>query len=247
MRSKLFSLTAVLLLGLTVLAGCGGDDDDTSASDSSPVAAEVDGDAQANGDGGAGGEPQAGGDTEAGAGAGGDGSDEGSGGGADGGAGSGPTAGSGGGDRGSGGDRGGGRDAGGGGSAQSGAAGGEAQSPVEDFIVQANVICDEGSKKIEDRTQSYLQGTTPKSKEDDVLKEIINQVLAPTFEEEIEGIGALGLPAGDEGQIEAIFAAMRQVIAEAKANPVTFNETLEPFKQPEELAIAYGLGSCGGV
>lgn len=116
----------------------------------------------------------------------------------------------------------------------------------EEFISQGNEICTESSEKRERQTLPYLEKSVDKGEEAALLSEIFEKVVSPSVEDQIEQIEDLGIPEGDEAQVEAIFASMRNVLRKAEGDPLAFRNTVEPFERPEELAIAYGLGSCGG-
>lgn len=132
-------------------------------------------------------------------------------------------------------------------SGSAGVAEGGERSPKEQFIEDANAVCAEANERIQAQLQPYLKRNVSEGKEEAVIDEMLNEVIDPGMEEEIEEIRALGVPAGDEQQIEAVFTAMQGVVDEARADSSVFREKREPFKKPEELAVAYGLGSCGGL
>lgn len=115
------------------------------------------------------------------------------------------------------------------------------------FIAEANAICAKGTSEIQGQMQSYLTRKVSKGEESVVQGEIVNEVVAPVLEGEIEDIRALGLPPGDEEQVEAIFTAMQAVIDQASDDPPAFMQQKEPFEEPEGLAKSYGLSACGGV
>jgi hypothetical protein len=129
---------------------------------------------------------------------------------------------------------------------------GTPNDPKSAFVEEANDVCTESNKEIQSQIQAFINnsskgGQLSKSEEEEGLADLINEVVAPGMEEEIEDIRALGLPAGDEQQVEAILAAMQDAVERAQADPKAFGEQAEPFKTPERLAVEYGLGACGGL
>jgi hypothetical protein len=62
---------------------------------------------------------------------------------------------------------------------------------------------------------------------------------------EIDGLRALGAPAGDEQQVDAILNEAQSALDKTKQDPSVLANT-DPFKKANQDAKAYGLTACGG-
>jgi hypothetical protein len=138
-----------------------------------------------------------------------------------------------------------------GGPAESGADGGSGAQVGSnaEFIEEANEICENGASQISIQSKPIFRkygNVKGKAAQEAGYVELIEEVIVPAVEKEIEEIRALGLPAGDEQELEAIFAAMEEVLNQAQKDPTAFNDRV-PFEKSERLAVEYGLGSCGGL
>lgn len=150
--------------------------------------------------------------------------------------------------------------AGSGGDAGGGGAGGAALSSSEvaesvttasiskaAFVKQADAICEKREKQIQADFLVY-------AKENKDVKEpteadytaLIDAVLAPNIEKEVEEIEQLGAPAGDEDEVGEILAARIEGLNHVESSPKTVIDSNEDiFAEASKLAKAYGLKSCG--
>jgi hypothetical protein len=114
----------------------------------------------------------------------------------------------------------------------------------EEFLTQANEICAAGNKEIDAGAQEAFSGGKP-SKAD--IEQFATETLLPSVESQVEEIRALGVPAGDEDQVNAILDAADQAVEETKADPtLAASESGDPFAEANKLANDYGLNECGG-
>lgn len=78
--------------------------------------------------------------------------------------------------------------------------------------------------------------------------EIIPTLFAVRMEERLDDVRALGIPTGDEAQVEQILAAVEEVVQEAKENPTRYLSRQWQYKHPyhhaNELAKKYGISAC---
>jgi hypothetical protein len=117
------------------------------------------------------------------------------------------------------------------------------------FIEKADAICQEGTKEWEQRFGNYLKGRNTgktKSEQEATAATIVNTIIIPTFEKEIERVSALGAPSGDEKQVTAVLVALQQGANEGSADPVAFISTAKTLTKASKLGQAYGFSSCGG-
>ena len=113
----------------------------------------------------------------------------------------------------------------------------------DDFITQGNQICAEGNKTLDAAGNEAFSGGKPSQAD---LEKYVSDTMVPTIQGEIDGIKALGAPAGDEDQVNAILDAAQSALDKAKADPSTLTSNDDPFAEANDLANAYGLTECGG-
>jgi hypothetical protein len=113
-----------------------------------------------------------------------------------------------------------------------------------EFVTQANEICAEGSKTIDAAANETFTGGQP-SQEDIVA--FWGDTLIPSVTDQIAQIKALGIPAGDEDQVNALFAEVDSAISEAQQEVDSGDVTnQDPFADANKLAGEYGLKECAG-
>jgi Flp pilus assembly protein TadD len=112
----------------------------------------------------------------------------------------------------------------------------------DEFIAQADAICQAGKDALDAAGQQLGQNPT-----DEQLRQAITDTVIPTLEGEFDDIEALTPPAGDEDEVAAIIAAGRSGIDEAKDNPDRLFAAGQdsPFADANRLAQDYGLKVCG--
>jgi hypothetical protein len=76
------------------------------------------------------------------------------------------------------------------------------------------------------------------------LSEIVERMLAPSYESHFEEIGALGAPSGDEEKISEFLTAFERRLGEIEENPTELGASPYPFKDVAKMAKAYGLSGC---
>jgi hypothetical protein len=116
-----------------------------------------------------------------------------------------------------------------------------------EFIKKADAAC----KKSEDQIQADFAAYAKKHK--DITKpteadyaELIDVVLVPNVEQEVEDIRSLGAPSGDEDQVEAMLDALDEGIERAEDEPkVLISNSTKIFGKASKLAEDYGLKICG--
>lgn len=114
-----------------------------------------------------------------------------------------------------------------------------------EFIAQANKICKEERAQFDVEYASFL-ARIAKSRESEKAqtKEFAATILAPRYEDVVEGIENLGAPGGDEEQISVFLSALQNELDETSANPLRELNKLTPFTRSSKLATEYGLSIC---
>jgi hypothetical protein len=132
--------------------------------------------------------------------------------------------------------------------AATGCGGGGDDSPSKaEFIKQADAIC----KKAHDRFQKkfeafqFSQGTNVRPTEAQ-LERFAETTLVPGVQGEIDDVGNLEQPSGDEDQIDAILEAEQTGVDKVKANPAILSPSVkdDPLAKGQQLAKAYGMKEC---
>ncbi len=119
-----------------------------------------------------------------------------------------------------------------------------------EFIKQADAAC---TKRVEEaRKEFFAYGQrVAKAKESDAerkahLDTVAKTIIAPELRQQVADVKALGMPKGDEGEIEEILLALERGIAKAEAQPQRAIEESSRLLEPAaRLASAYGLKVCG--
>ena len=108
----------------------------------------------------------------------------------------------------------------------------------QEFIAQADAICQRDSEEI------AQAGSEIESQAD--VDEFVSKTLIPKLQDEIDSLGDLGVPEGDDAQVEAILDAAQQGLDEIKADPsLAQSQATNPLNEASALAQDYGLKVCG--
>lgn len=127
-----------------------------------------------------------------------------------------------------------------------GSATAEASSPSKAaFIAKANAAClheIEGSlERVVDYQQKHRLEGLPQPV---LVRRAVRPVLLSTIAAEIADIDRLEPPAGDEEEIEAILAAQRRALAEAKARTKSLEDAEDYFVAADRMLREYGIAHC---
>jgi len=119
-----------------------------------------------------------------------------------------------------------------------------------EFIRKADKICRNTREAIIDGSVPKIEKVVGTPKAQQVEFELISNVLIPALEKEVDDLRALGMPAGDEAEIETILKLTEGAIAEAKTEPETYaqgtsyREGSEHYGQAYQLSLKYGMEEC---
>lgn len=111
-----------------------------------------------------------------------------------------------------------------------------------DFITAANEACEARSDEIKAKGERVYQEAEGKARSAGA-QAIIEEVVAPGFEGEIEDLRALTPPPGDKEEIEELLVAMEETVDRMR-NDLALKR-FYPYRKTENLAAAYGLPACG--
>ena len=119
----------------------------------------------------------------------------------------------------------------------------EPVSKVE-FLEQADAICHASEARIEAAADELVAGRRdPKPA---AVERVALHVVVPALEGEVKAIRALGAPAGDEDEVEAILSATERGVAAIERDPRGLLDGVPaPLREAERLARRYGSRECG--
>jgi hypothetical protein len=123
-----------------------------------------------------------------------------------------------------------------------------------EFIKKADAICKQALEQAEvdfaalvKENETLLEETkegTPAFEA--IYPAVVNGILAPTVEKEVDEIQALGAPEGDEAKVDAMLETLEGDLETAEAKPKRVGFEAEKIFAPStELAREYGLKVCG--
>jgi hypothetical protein len=117
----------------------------------------------------------------------------------------------------------------------------EGGSEKEEFIAQANELCDQRTKEIQTEGQKAFKRLYNEPEEVGA-KKLGQEVIVPIFSRELRELKALDQPAGDEAELEAIYREIEDVIDYFEGNP---DPDVYPYNKAENMAKRYGIERCG--
>ena len=121
--------------------------------------------------------------------------------------------------------------------------GGEALTKQE-FITQADRICSEGNAEIEgDAEDAFGDSDQPPSQAEQ--EQFATDSVIPNVQNQVDRIGELEPPEGDEDQIQAILDAANEGLDAGRDDPSAFAGQGDPLAEATQLAKQYGMKVCG--
>jgi hypothetical protein len=117
------------------------------------------------------------------------------------------------------------------------------------FIKQGNAICAEGNEEIEEGFEEFAEeNNLPKNKQPSKaqLTEVVEEVVLPAVEDQVESIRDLGLPREGGEEADEVLKAAEAAVEEAEEDPTKLaSEKGDPFAEANKLARKFGLTTCG--
>jgi len=108
-----------------------------------------------------------------------------------------------------------------------------------EFIAKADAICKTGDQVTEQKAKQQFGNQKPTAAE---VQQFVTETALPDTKKEIEQIRALGVPSGDEDQVNKILDTVDADIEQAQASGTVSEHT---FDDANALAKQYGLKVCG--
>lgn len=114
-----------------------------------------------------------------------------------------------------------------------------------EWIARADAICTEGNTRVAREAGERFAGLEPGSPAfERAHARLLPEVALPDLRDQVTRIAALDMPRGDEGQIDAIVAAVRAGIDESEADPAAFDAPDGSLAEAAKLIGAYGSKVC---
>lgn len=111
-----------------------------------------------------------------------------------------------------------------------------------DFIQAANEACEARTTQIREGGREIFRRASGKPQAE-LAKELVDEVVAPTFEGELEDLRALEPPPGEEADVERVITEIEGMLERMKAGETV--DRTAPYRKSENYAAAYGLPACG--
>jgi hypothetical protein len=115
-----------------------------------------------------------------------------------------------------------------------------------EFIKQGDAICEKANEQSEAEAEKFskendfkLERPTKKQ-----LEEAVSEILVPNFKRQVEDLKTLGVPEGDEEQVEEMISSLETAADEIEGDPSLVFEG-QVLKEPAQLAEDYGFEVCG--
>ena len=110
------------------------------------------------------------------------------------------------------------------------------------FLKKGNAVCAKGNKQINQiASQTFPKNKKPTQAQ---VKQFTAQA-SSVIQQQIDGVKALGAPAGDSATVNQITSDAQAALDNVKSNPQGFLKG-DPFKKANQEAKAYGLTACAG-
>lgn len=105
-----------------------------------------------------------------------------------------------------------------------------------------------GSAEVDEQADAYGEesGVDPESPSEEQLETVVTEYFVPSLESQAEQLRELGVPEGDEEEVDAILTALEGATEELDEDPaLLFDAEANPLQEASELASTYGFGDCG--
>lgn len=102
------------------------------------------------------------------------------------------------------------------------------------FVETADELCAEGAAELEQEPQPTTAAE---------LEPYVSDVLVPSIQEQLDAIGALTPPEGEEEQVQEFLDTAQEELDAVEADPASLSE--QSFEETEVLADEVGLAECG--
>ena len=115
-----------------------------------------------------------------------------------------------------------------------------------EFVAKGNAVCAKGEKAQEAEINAYVKKNGLEKQKPTKAQnvEIVETVLAPNIQSQINGVKALGAPSGEEQQVNSALELSQQTLEKIEANPELAFGKGNPFAAAGKQLHALGLKEC---
>lgn len=117
-----------------------------------------------------------------------------------------------------------------------------------EFIKKGEAICREGLETIRAKRQPYLEERGVRSPEEitpAIIEGFAAEVVLASIQEQAEAFEQLGIPKGDDVEVEKIVRGFQVAVEEGEEDPsAVTSPDVPPLKQVRDATRAYGLTDC---
>lgn len=115
-----------------------------------------------------------------------------------------------------------------------------------EFAAKGNAVCTKGEKAQEAEINAYFKkhGLENKKPTKAQEAELVETVLAPNIQSQIDGVEALGAPSGEEQQVSSALELSQQTLEKIETNPELAFGKKDTFAAAGKQLHALGLEKC---
>lgn len=115
-----------------------------------------------------------------------------------------------------------------------------------EFVAKGNAVCVQGEKAQEAEINAYVKknGLEKQKPTQAQNVEIVETILAPNIQSQINGVKALGAPSGEEQQVSSALELSQQTLEKIEANPELAFGKKDTFAAAGKQLHALGLKEC---
>jgi hypothetical protein len=112
-----------------------------------------------------------------------------------------------------------------------------------EFAEQGNKVCTDSQEEVESRIADFFADVDGEPTEED-QERVVAEVVAPAFQEIVDGLGELGAPAGEEDALAELLEELEAGLSSIEDDPVAAVEDSDLFAEANDKAEALGLNKC---
>ncbi len=115
-----------------------------------------------------------------------------------------------------------------------------------EFVAKGNAVCVKGEKAQEAEINAYVKKNGLENKKPSKAQEaeLVETVLVPNIQSQINGVKALGAPSGEEQQVSSALELSQQTLEKIEANPELAFGKNDTFAAAGKQLHALGLKQC---
>jgi hypothetical protein len=115
------------------------------------------------------------------------------------------------------------------------------------LIKQGDAICSKGQDEIHAAYREFTKqhkGESNRPLTRTEAEAAIKDLVLPALQKQAQSLDSLGVPKGDQGQVDAIVEGFERVVSEGEEDPAVLLDST-PLVEVGRLARKYGLSECG--